>query len=134
MSNSRRERCRFRRYQSESAVRSSAVATVAMHTLEARAAHAAQAHPWPIACVTHLSSFPRAERTPYRDELANVVGHVIRGKQESPKIRLVSFAGWHRRGQILDVAGEPLQCLARSGVRREAVGPGFLARWCRVLG
>ena len=114
MSNSCRDRCRFRRYQSESAARSSAVATVVMAfipiTVSPRFLKHIHDDPQ-CAGLQFAVSGPDTEGTADRDELADMICRVIRGEQDGAEIRLVPFAGRHLRGQILDVAGQPLQCL-----------------------
>jgi hypothetical protein len=66
--------------------------------------------PWPARA---FLSFPDAERTAYRDKLAEVVGVVIGDKQDRAQVGLLPFAGRHSREQIHGVSSdEPLQLLA----------------------
>jgi hypothetical protein len=69
-------------------------------------------------------SFPDAERTAYRDKLAEVIGVVIGDKQDRAQVGLLSFAGRHSREQIHGVSSdEPLQLLAIGFEIVDAFGP-----------
>ena len=65
---------------------------------------------------------PDTERAAHQNELADVVGGVIRDEQDREEISLSGLSGWNLCGQIR-FTSKPFQCLTRA--RREAVSPRF---------
>ena len=58
------------------------------------------------------SLFPNAERAANDDELADVIGGVIRHQQNGTQVSLIAFPGRNRRRQIIHIARKRLHLLA----------------------